>query len=126
MTKRGRAVGSRTVIAISVALGVLALLYLARLGLLFIGADEGDIPSAALIPAAPTGAQILSEGKECATGGCWWAVVVTPSDGQSLEDLAADMGVVEEQHLPGNFWDPRTITLGSQVVPDGLSVYVRY
>jgi hypothetical protein len=105
---------------------VLAVLYLARLGLLFIGADEGDIPSATLIPAPPTGAQILSEGKDCASGGCWWEVVVVPATGQSIDELASEMGVADEQHVAGNFWDPRTITIGSRVVPDGLMVYAQY
>lgn len=102
------------VIVLAVVVAVAAVFYVGRLTLLAIGADEGDVPPLSSIPAVPAGATVLSETKECASGGCWWKVVVEPPPGVTATDLASEMGIGDMLHLSGNLWDPRTIELESR------------
>lgn len=124
--RRPRTFRWRIAVLISLIIAGLAALYLVHLALLFLGAHEGDVPSANLIPESPVGVQPISEGKECGSGGCWWQVVLRPAQGQSPEDLAARMGVAKEQKLSGSVFDPRNVTLGSTTVGNELRIYVSY
>lgn len=108
-----------------IAIGVAALvgvalfgLYLARLFVLHTFASEGDVPSSSSI-ALPTGAEISSESRDCASGGCWITLEVQPPSGQTPHELAAQLGLTPDAERPGNFWDPRTIWLSAE---PGVSV----
>lgn len=101
----------RTVVwALVVPALILALVYGGHLALLWVGATEGDVPASSSIP-LPSGATIVSEEKECASGGCWSVLEVEPPDGQSAEELAATLGASPQLQVPGNFFDPRTINV---------------
>lgn len=123
---RQRAVRRRIVLVVTVVIAAVVLSYLGRVAVLFLGAHEGDVPSASLIPEPPTGVQVVSEGKECASGGCWWQVVLQPAQGQSPANLAAEMGVATERRLSGDFLDPRPVNLWSSATATELRVYVSY
>ncbi len=104
----------------------IVLLYLARLAVLFVGASEGDIPSASLIPQPPSGAQVVSEGTQCSSGGCWRQVVLRPAAGQSPDQLAAQMDLTTTRQVRGNLLDPRTVYLESSVLNGELRVVASF
>ncbi|SMH28278.1 hypothetical protein SAMN06295885_0126 [Rathayibacter oskolensis] len=106
------------VVAAIVVVGLLAVLYLGRLGVLFVGATEGDVPPASSI-GLPAGSEVVRESVECASGGCWSLLAVRPPEGMSPEELSSELGA----RLPGSFWDPRTISLSSD--PQGRLLVVR-
>jgi hypothetical protein len=89
---------------------MLLLLYGGHVALLFVGATEGDIPSASSI-GLPAGTDIQAETKECSSGGCWALFTVRPPEELSPDDLAVHLGVTPKASIPGNLLDPRTIWL---------------
>ena len=103
-----------------------SLLYLGRVAVLFLGVHEGDVPSASLIPEPPAGVHVVGQGRECASGCCWWQVVLQPAEGQSPGDLAVHVGVAEERQLSGEFLDSRPVSLWSSTTGETLRVYVSY
>lgn len=103
---RRRVVGT---ILITIAV-VLVLLYAGRVAWLFVMADEGDVPSASVVP-LPAGAEILGTTEGCGSGGCTLNVTVRPPVGQSAEGLATEMGTTPQLLVPGNIWDPRTVSV---------------
>lgn len=98
----------RAVRAVALVVVVLALLYAVRVAWLFMNATEGDVPAPSALP-LPAGTEILSESRDCASGGCWIAIDVRPPSGQTPEGLAEDMGATPQLEVPGNVLDPRTI-----------------
>jgi hypothetical protein len=98
-----------------VVIAVLALLYAARVAILFIDATEGDdVPPLSSIP-LPTGSEVTQVSTGCGSGGCWTLVTVRPPDGTTPEDLKKELGTTPQSRLPGSFWDPRTISLTSKI-----------
>ncbi|MFB4353205.1 hypothetical protein RAC69_08660 [Microbacterium sp. LS_15] len=89
---------------------VLVLLYAGRVAWLFVMADEGDVPSASVVP-LPAGAEILGTTEGCGSGGCTLNLTVRPPVGQSAEGLAAEMGTTPQLLVPGNTWNPRTVSV---------------
>ena len=104
----------------------LALLDLAWAAWLAVTTDEGAVPPGWRDPEVPAGARVMSETEPCASGGCWREVLLEPAEGQTAEQLAAAMGLTDERYLGWHVLDPHDVVLGSEVVDDGLRVYVRY
>lgn len=102
----GRARRTRRV-AVFLAVAV-AVIWAGRLLWLTMLASEGDVPPTSAIP-LPTGSEILSEERACASGGCWVEIEVRPPSGKSPQELADDIGATPQLELPGNLIDPRTI-----------------
>lgn len=107
-------------------LGVLALGYAVWAGYLALMAGEGSVPPRSRIPDIPSAAQIAGETRECASGGCWRQIVLTPAPGQSPQDLAVEMGVADAKRYPWLLLDPHSVEIGSQINGDELSIYVQY
>ncbi len=118
----------RALVVVAVLLAVALPLYALCLVLLFTGAEEGDVPPASSTPPVPAGATIVGQEELCASGGCWWEIVVRPEPGQTPLELAAAMGVDETVKIPGHLWDPRTITVESDAESARalLTVVARY
>ncbi|SKA97640.1 hypothetical protein SAMN06295879_2410 [Agreia bicolorata] len=108
-----------------VIVAVLAMLYAARVGLLFIGASEGDAPPVSSVP-LPTGTEVTQVSTECASGGCWTLISVRPPDGTTPEDLKSELGTTPQSRLPGSFWDPRTVSLTSETKGRSLVIKADY
>lgn len=107
-------------------LAVLALAYAVWAGYLALMASQGSVPPRSRIPDITSGAQIASDTKECASGGCWRQIVLTPAPGQSPHDLAVEMGVADAKRHPWLLLDPHSVEVGSQINGDELSIYVQY
>lgn len=116
----------RTVVAVGAVVVILAALYGARVGLLYLGADEGDVPAVSDIPAAGSGAALVDTRQDCGSGGCWLHVEYRPAPGQTPEELAAEMGLSQPNRVPGTFLDPRTVTVSATTVGDRLQVTASY
>ncbi len=100
----------RTVkVTLIVAAVLLVLSYGVRVGWLFMTADKGDTPPLSSIP-IPAGAEVIGENKGCGSGGCTMTFTVRPPAGQTPEKLAAQMGATPQLAVPGNVWDPRTVS----------------
>lgn len=108
-----------------VVVAILALLYGGRVAVQFMGATEGDVPSASDIP-LPDGATIVGESRDCGSGGCWVTFSVRPPPGQSPAELAQELGATPQLEIPGTFLDPRTTWLTAEPKTDVLSVQADY
>ncbi|GIF45159.1 hypothetical protein BC793_1723 [Actinoplanes xinjiangensis] len=96
-----------TLVIVSIAVGVLACLWVMRfLWLLTMGNELIILPSRSRIPDLPSGAAIVAEDMGCGSGGCWREITVAPAAGQSPEDLAQEMNLSEEQHQSPTLFDP--------------------
>lgn len=115
----------RTVRIVILVVVVLALFYAARAAWLFAGATEGDVPAVSAVP-LPAGTEILSESRDCASGGCWVMIEVRPPSGQSPKDLAADMGATPQLEVTGNVIDPRTIWVWAEPGNSVLTLQADY
>ncbi|MCP2636974.1 hypothetical protein K0817_010440 [Microbacterium sp. HD4P20] len=122
-TARGRPV--MTAGLIFSVLAVLLLFYAAHVGLLFMGATEGDTPAATSV-GLPDEAQILSEEKSCSSGGCTLVLQVAPPHGQSPAELATAMGATPQLQISGNLLDPRTISVRAVPREDSLELRADY
>lgn len=107
------------------ALILLALFYGGRVLLLWMGATEGDVPSASVLP-LPDGAQVLGQSVGCGSGGCAVTFTVRPPAGQSAEDLAEEMRTTPQRTIPGNLWDPRTVWVSARPVGGVLNLTADY
>jgi hypothetical protein len=114
------------VLAIAGGAALLALAYVLWAAYLALMAGEGAVPPGSRLPDVPSGAQVVSETEQCASGGCWREVVVRPADGTSPEELASQMGVSAEERYSWQLLDPHSVSVGSTVNGSELSVYVRY
>lgn len=110
----------------AVGMALLVTAYAAWVGYLAVMASEGAVPPRSRVPDVPSGARVVSETTECASGGCWRQLLLRPGAGQSPEELAAEMGVAEEKRHPFRALDPHAVTVGSRVAGDRLSIYVQY
>lgn len=104
---------------------VLVVLYGGRVAWQMMMADEGDVPSSSSIP-LPAGSTISSEEEACASGGCWIVVQVKPPAGQSPDDLATAMGATPQLRIPGNLFDPRTISVRAESNDQTLELRADY
>lgn len=104
---------------------ILALLYGGRVAWLSIMATEGDVPSSDSV-SLPNGATIVSEEKDCGSGGCWGVLQVEPSEGQTAEQLAIALGANPQLRIAGNFFDPRTISVWAEPHGRMLELRVNY
>lgn len=111
--------------ALIVAAALLIVFYVVRLGWLFMMADEGDTPPLSVAP-LPAGAQVVSQSESCGSGGCSVTLVVRPPAGQSAVDLASEMGTTPQLLVPGNLWDPRTVSVFATPSGDSLNISLDY
>lgn len=102
-----------------------ALSIVVRYGTLFVSAREGDVPPASVV-SLPSGARVVDDDVECASGGCWRLVTVRPPSGVSAEALATELGTTSGVRVGGTVWDPRTVTLSSEVDEGYLVVRADY
>lgn len=116
----------KSVVGLISVLGVAACLWGSAFVYLFALGDEGSVPPKSRIPAIPAGASVVAEGKECASGGCWWQVTVKPAAGQSPQDLAAAMGLTDEQKRSPTLFDPGSVYVGAEPRDDTLVIHVGY
>lgn len=116
----------RWVVRIGGGAGLVALVYALWAAYLALMASEGALPPRSRIPDVPSSAQVVSETKRCASGGCWRQILLRPADGQSPERLAAQMGLSEEKRYSWRLFDPHSVAVGSTVKGSQLSIYLRY
>ena len=76
--------------------------------------------------AFPAGSEVVSEIRDCASGGCWIDIAVRPPDGQTPEDLARELGATPQLQLPGNIADPRTVWVWAEPGADELNLRADY
>jgi hypothetical protein len=115
----------RILIALAIVVPVLVLGALGRYAMLALFATEGDVPAASSI-ALPEGSEVLEESTECASGGCWLLLTVRPPAEMTPDDLASALGTTPQARVPGNPWDPRTVSLGAEVHGSDLLVQADY
>lgn len=108
-----------------VVAALLIVFYVARLGWLFMMADEGGTPPLSALP-LPAGAQVLSQSESCGSGGCSMTFIVRPPEGMSPEELAAEMGATPQLSVPGNLWDPRTVWVSARPSAGDLKLVADY
>ncbi|WP_131922605.1 MULTISPECIES: hypothetical protein [unclassified Curtobacterium] len=121
MTATGRRKRS-VVVMVVVTLALVTLLAGVRLVSLFAFATEGDVPPASSV-SLPAGSELITEEKECASGGCWAVLSVRPPEGVSPQDLATSLGMTPQARQRGTLWDPRTVNLSSEA--DGELLVIR-
>ncbi len=78
---------------------------------------ESSVPPTWRDPDIPAGAEVVSVGEECGNGGCWGAIKIRPADGQSVRDLAGEMGLGPDSSLSYG-WRPTN--------PASVSVFLPY
>lgn len=110
-------------LAAIVVVGLVVLLYLGRIGTLYVFATEGDVPTASSLP-LPSGSDVVGETIECGSGGCQAHFSVRPPGGMTPDNLADALGMgpdhlsnalgTPQARIAGSFWDPRTISMTSE------------
>lgn len=115
----------RTLVVVACLVAVLIVGYACRVSWLFMGATEGDVPSASSLP-LPAGSQIIDVTTECASGGCWSLIDVRPPEGTTPDGLAGELGIDPQGKISGNLLDPRTIWLRAEQKGDLLSIHADY
>ena len=113
------------VVAGSVAV-VLVLAYGIWAAYLAFTASEGALPPRFRLPDVPSGARVLQDTSQCASGGCWRQLVLQPAGDESPGDLADQMGLLREVRYSWRLFDPHSVTIGSRAEGGQLSVYVQY
>ncbi|MET7948941.1 hypothetical protein [Micromonospora sp. NPDC005324] len=116
----------RTLVAVSVMLGLLSCLWCLSFLWLQMSKTEGALPPESRMPRVPPGATVADKSMECASGGCWRTITLVPAAGQSPEDLAREMGLSEELRLPPTVFDPATVYVGARPKDGELIVHVGY
>ena len=111
------------IVGVAVMAGLVYAVWAAYLALM---AGEGAVPPRSRIPDVPSGAEVVSETEQCASGGCWREVLLRPADGQTPEELVAQMGLSSEKEYSWRLLDPHSVAVGATVKGSELSVYVRY
>lgn len=96
-------------------------LYLAALG-----GEVGSLPSRSRVPEVPAGAIVVSEDKNCGSGGCWREILVEPPAGQTPEDLERAMGLTTSRHEGPTLFDPGAVYIGAEVFQGRLRIIVGY
>ena len=110
-------------LTVAVLVVIAGALYGLRVGYLFAFDDELPASPGNSLPAIPASVHVVEEGQRCASGGCWWEIVLEAPAGLTLSGLAAELGVDEEHCTPGDFWDPREHCVGSLESGGHLVVY---
>lgn len=108
------------------SIALVVALYAVWAAYLAVMADEGALPPRSRMPDVPAEARVVSETKQCASGGCRRELLLRPAAGQSPAELAEEMGVAEEQRSSWHLLDPHSVVVGSSVAGDELRVHVRY
>lgn len=103
-----------------------SLLYLSYAAFLFVLADEGSLPPRWRIPDVPSGSRVVSETKECGSGGCWRQLVVRPSVVQTPGGLAEELGTSASGRQGWRSYDPHSVWIGASISDDDLVVTVGY
>ncbi|MDG9678082.1 hypothetical protein [Micromonospora sp. DH14] len=116
----------RTLLAVSVTVGLLSCLWVMRFLWLQVFHTEGALPPMSRVPQVPAGATVTDESMECASGGCWRTITVVPAAGQSPQDLAREMGLTQEQTLPPTLLDPMSVYLGAKPKDGELVLHLGY
>jgi hypothetical protein len=102
-----RRITKYAVVTVSIAVGMLACLWVLRfLWLLTMANELVDLPPGSRTPIVPAGATVVMEDMGCGSGGCWREMIVAPAAGQSPEDLAREMNLTEGQQLSPTLFDP--------------------
>ncbi|MGI6877454.1 hypothetical protein [Microbacterium sp. gxy059] len=112
-------------ILLIVLVGVLAMAYVVRLGWLTMMATEGDVPPSSAVE-LPAGATVPGESSDCASGGGWTTLTVDPPPGQTPEDLAEELGATPQLRIPGDFFDPRTVSVSANTSGVALVLTLDY
>jgi hypothetical protein len=112
--------------AAAVLVGAAVLTYLLYALYLLVLAGEGSVPPRWRDPEVPSGAQVVSDTKECGSGGCWRQLVIRPTPGRTPGDLAAEMGLSGDEHQGWRWYDPHSVEIVVEVGDRDLSVSVRY
>ncbi|MFF0255832.1 hypothetical protein ACFYPW_25395 [Micromonospora zamorensis] len=113
-------------VAVSVTVGLLSCLWVLGFLSLRVFGTEGALPPDSRIPKVPSGASIIDEGMECASGGCWRLISVQPAAGQTPEDLADEMGLTEGQSLSPTLFDPGFVYVGARAKEGKLIIHLGY
>ncbi|WP_433310249.1 hypothetical protein ACQP0U_22235 [Micromonospora sp. CA-269861] len=113
-------------VAVAVPLGLLSCLWVLSFLWLQVFGTEGALPPKSRLPEVPSGASVVDEGTECASGGCWRTITVVPAAGQAPEDLAREMGLSEELSLPPTLFDPASVYVGAEPREGKLIVRIGY
>lgn len=92
---------------------------------LFASASEGAVPDPSRIP-LPAGAEVFSEERGCASGGCWITISARPPSGQTPADMAKEIGATPRLELRGNIVNPRPVKVWAEVDGDTLTLRADY
>ncbi len=90
---------------------------------LLINIDEMAVPPASELP---DGLAVESEELGCGSGGCWRDFRVRPPEGQSAEELAAELGLGRDSCAARSLLDRRRVCTGGNVLGDQVRVYLLY
>jgi hypothetical protein len=126
VSRVGRTSASRWRAALMFAGAGVALLLVATLlhaAFLWAFADELPAPPASSLPDVPSSVQVVDEGEQCASGGCWQELSLLPAEGQSTRELAVQLGLDVERCEWVSVWDPRRVCVGSMAESEILFVY---
>jgi hypothetical protein len=126
MNERRRTTAGRWRAVVKVAaIGVALLLVVTLLHAAFLWAfaDELPAPPASSLPDVPSSVEVIEEGMQCASGGCWQELSLRPAEGQSTKELAVELGLDVERCDWVSLWDPRRVCVGSLAEADVLLVY---
>ncbi|HEY0117501.1 MAG TPA: hypothetical protein VGC04_01850 [Cellulomonas sp.] len=87
--------------------------------------DEGAVPpvSAARLP---EGVRVVDQEQECGSGGCWWELTLSTTDGRAPADLLAGLGASGETCGARSWIDRRTVCTGLRMVGSRLTADVQY
>lgn len=106
-----------------IGVAVLVVLTLLHAAVLWAFADELPAPPASSLPDVPSSVQVVDEGAQCASGGCWQELTLRPEEGQSTKQLAVELGLDVERCEWVSLLDPRRLCVGSLAEADVLLVY---
>jgi hypothetical protein len=109
-----RNIGIGVVCSVLIVVGLVAVLYLLRVGVLYAFSTEGDVPAAESM-AFPDGATVVRTDKVCGSGGCSSIFTVRPGEKSSAEELAKYLDTTFDGQIPGTFFDPRPISFMSEI-----------
>jgi hypothetical protein len=113
------------VIVVTLVAGALMLAYFGRVAWLNLWATEGDVPPVSSLSLA-AGSELVSEEIVCGSGGCSAIYEVRPPAGQSVAELAEELGTTPQTTVPGTILDPRNIRLSAEPKGSVLMVIADY
>lgn len=127
MTVAGRRavqIGGGAIVALA---AIVLLVYGMWAGYLAVFASEGSVPPLSRVPDLPAGVKIVDSTTECASGGCWREVSVSPAPDVSPRALAEELGIDDtESRYPWRLDDPHTVQMWAEPRGDHLVITLRY